>query len=152
MDQLSLPVLPSDMELGEALEQMRDAGKSGFVTDVGGIPAVIDVESLQTGQMLYNTRIGEIKPVHRSVVLPPALRNDSLDTEYSLDLHDAAFGIGEIVGDEATIFTRHEPYAARLNAPYIYYRCRRNPRHVFAPGTLRIAGRCNVDGSLVDPV
>lgn len=151
MMKITLPVLPSNMALGDALDLLRDRHVSGLVTEIAGRPTVLDTDALLRGPAVAETILGRIAPTHRTIDFDnwePDLGafGDQDRAAAILDTDGARFGVAgpaSLDGDTVLVITRSEDFAVQLGFQMASCVCTGPGRHVCAPGDALILGECN---------
>lgn len=158
MMRIALPILPSSMALGKALDLLREMHISGLVTEIAGRPTVLDADALLKGTAVADTILGKITPSYRTIDFEdwqPDLRavQDQNRAAAMLDSGAARFGFAGAAtpgGEIGLVVTRSEGFAADLRIQMAYCVCTGPGRHFCAPGDALITGECNDCSSPLD--
>lgn len=195
MGEVSLPVLPGDTLLSQAIDAMRDAGRSGVLMADGDDFVVLTADDILAGMReLGDVALARLDaqarthvvPRHPTTVAPDLVRRvlDALGGAAGGTLLSAmprasmlgslSLGLGANVqglsslfaststpwqhGEEFTVLDAqhglvslpHESWTAQMGAGLIVCTCSQNRTHVWRPGNLAVAGKCNRDGAAVE--
>jgi hypothetical protein len=159
MGEVELPVVSVNTGIEQALEIMRQAGRSGLVAARPQDFVVLTDEDLVDGlrEQGYDI-IGQIKPRHRTAVVTPdkprfrtAIETKGLDRVLNdVLLEDYQhFSLHPQPGSTFRVRTIAEALAGALSQPVVVCTCRTNPRHKWRPQQLNDPSRCNLDGDSV---
>lgn len=143
MDHITLPDLPADMSIIDALDIMQTAKRSGIVTMIAGKKAVIEAKDLLDLAHLADLRIGDVTPARSTGKLPEDPLADYMATEMALDSQNAFFGVMESAGKHIVVVTRHEGIAVELGQPSGFYACTGVRRHRFSSATVPASMICD---------
>jgi hypothetical protein len=153
MEHVDLPVIAPDASLANAIELMKNKGRSGVLVALKAAPRVVDVDIvLHTIRSKGNLAIGTVLPRDTTIVLgddssagmvmanPDAQRKvrDLMDNARAI--YALAGGVG---GDYADILTRHEGFRHMLYYATQMWRCKQDANHVWAyPDLYQPGNKC----------
>jgi hypothetical protein len=165
MVELDLPILPESTRLPEALDFMRNAGRSGLVTEGprGLILLTADElldnlrEQLKQHQRVTVT-LGQLEPRSVGLDVPPGARTPNFVTrevnrrglDAALASSGAQYAILGAAAGRARVLAVSEAFGDPLMKASVMCKCLKDPTHIWRPVDLTVDGKCKMDNEGVD--
>lgn len=162
MGEVELPYVDGAVTIEHALRVTRVHDRSGVVTGSPNASFVLTDEDLAGALRDHgDIAIGKVTPLHRTVQAPepkPHVARSLVFREHAaqpsvietMQAQNAQFGLVAAMALSVQVLTISESLSDILGKRQLLCRCRTNPRHLWRPAQLAVAGKCNSDGDPVD--